>query len=115
MKTFGDRLSYLRNRRGISQEDLSKLFKIGKSTLGMYETNKREPDHEMTAKIADYFEVSVDWLTTGREFKYTPMASSEQEFVLKEFVERYSIDLSSPEKKEKLEKIIQLVFEDDAD
>lgn len=80
MKSFGERISYLRNKKGLSQEELAKILKIGKSTLGMYETDKREPKHEMTAKIADYFEVSIDWLTTGRENK------KESEYTLPEEV-----------------------------
>ncbi|WP_060862889.1 helix-turn-helix domain-containing protein [Paenibacillus riograndensis] len=66
MKSFGERLSYLRTKKGLSQEELSKILKIAKSTLGMYEIDKREPNHEMTAKIAEFFDVNVGWLTTGK-------------------------------------------------
>ncbi|ASS66250.1 helix-turn-helix transcriptional regulator [Paenibacillus sp. RUD330] len=111
METFGSRLAYLRSRTGLSQEELAERLKIAKSTLGMYETGKREPSHEMTARIADYFEVNIDWLTTGRESVYTQQLSK-QELLLKEIVEKYEIDLERPGSKEKLEKIIQVVFED---
>lgn len=67
MASLGSRISYLRNKRGISQEEFSKILKIGKSTLGMYEIDKREPSHEMSARIANYFNVSLDWLLTGNE------------------------------------------------
>ncbi|WP_308636252.1 helix-turn-helix domain-containing protein [Paenibacillus silvisoli] len=112
MRTFGERLSYLRHRKELSQEEFSKVLRIGKSTLGMYETNKREPAHEMTAQIADYFEVSVDWLVTGKEFKHAPMSATQEELVIKDLVTRYNIDLTRPRAREKLEKIIQLVFEE---
>lgn len=69
MKSFGERISYLRNKKGMSQDELAKILKIGKSTLGMYETDKREPNHEMTARIAEFFDVSIDWITTGKENK----------------------------------------------
>ncbi|WP_339188455.1 helix-turn-helix transcriptional regulator [Paenibacillus sp. FSL R5-0490] len=72
----------MRNKKGLSQEELAKIFKIGKSTLGMYETNKREPKHDMTARIAEYFEVSIDWLTTGKSDK----EKSEGEYTLPEEV-----------------------------
>ncbi|MBP3965593.1 helix-turn-helix domain-containing protein [Paenibacillus lignilyticus] len=112
MRTFGERLSYLRHRKGLSQEEFSKLLSIGKSTLGMYETNKREPGHDMTSHIAAFFEVSVDWLTTGKEFAHTPMASTQEEIIIKDLVQRYNIDLTRERTREKLEKIIQLVFEE---
>ena len=67
MSSIGARIAHLRAKRGMSQEELAKLLKIGKSTLGMYETDKREPSHETTTRIADYFEVTIDWLLTGRE------------------------------------------------
>ena len=113
MNTFGDRLSYLRNKRGLSQEELAKIFKIGKSTLGMYETNKREPAHEMTSKFADFFEVSVDWLTTGKEFSGVHQVLTHEEIGLKKLVEKYNVDLDRPGTEEKLEQIIKLVFSDD--
>ncbi|AZN43320.1 helix-turn-helix domain-containing protein [Paenibacillus albus] len=112
MHTFGERLAYLRYRKDMSQEEFAKRLNIGKSTLGMYETNKREPGHEMTAQIAAYFEVSVDWLTTGKEFKHRPMSATREEMIIKDLVARYSINLSNPRTREKLEKIIQLVFDD---
>lgn len=94
MKSFGERISYLRNKRELSQEELAKILKIGKSTLGMYETDKREPNHEMTAKIAEFFDVSIDWLTTGKE-KESVQALPE-EFVnslIKEAETEYKVNL----------------------
>lgn len=67
MSSLGARIAYLRAKGGMSQEELAKKLKIGKSTLGMYETDKREPSHETTTKIADEFNVTIDWLLTGRD------------------------------------------------
>ncbi|KAA8747146.1 helix-turn-helix domain-containing protein [Paenibacillus sp. UASWS1643] len=98
MKSFGERLSYLRNKKGLSQDELAKIFKIGKSTLGMYETNKREPKHEMTARIAEYFDVSMDWLTTGKnekELKESSYALPEEVIlnVIREAEAEFKVDL----------------------
>ena len=64
--TFGERLAELRKKQGLSQNDLANKLNISKSTLAMYETDKRQPNFEMQTKIADYFEVSIDYLL-GRE------------------------------------------------
>lgn len=96
MKSFGERLSYLRNKKGLSQEELAKVFKIGKSTLGMYETNKREPKHDMTARIAEYFNVSIDWLTTGKNEKSESELALPEEVVsnvIREAEEHYGVNL----------------------
>lgn len=67
METLGSRISYLRSKKGMSQEELAKYLKLAKSTLGMYETNKREPSFETISLIANFFGVSIDWLLTGKE------------------------------------------------
>lgn len=67
--TFGERLAILRNDKNMSQDELAKNLKLGKSTFGMYETNKREPDLNTVTLIAAYFDVSLDWLITGKSFK----------------------------------------------
>jgi transcriptional regulator with XRE-family HTH domain len=56
------RLRELREQSSILQKDLSAELKIGISTLSQYETNKREPDIQTILRIADYFNVSVDYL-----------------------------------------------------
>ncbi|MNW58092.1 HTH-type transcriptional regulator Xre [compost metagenome] len=95
MNTFGERLSYLRNRRGLSQEELSKILKVAKSTLGMYETDKREPKHEMTARIANFFDVSIDWLTTGKNEKESDYSLPENTVlqIIKEAEKEYKVNL----------------------
>lgn len=58
----GTRIAELRNNAHMSQFQLAKVLKIGTSTLGMYETNKREPSPKVLKRIADYFNVSTDYL-----------------------------------------------------
>jgi transcriptional regulator with XRE-family HTH domain len=72
---FGDRLKRLRTERKITQSELGKLFGISSSTIGMYEQNRREPDAQTLIKIAEYFEVSTDYLLGNDE---KPSAVSEQ-------------------------------------
>lgn len=61
-----DQLIALRKAAGLSQYELARQLKIGRSALGNYEMGEREPDFETTTKLADYFGVSVDFLM-GRE------------------------------------------------
>ena len=58
----GTRIAELRNNAHMSQFQLAKVLKIGTSTLGMYETNKREPSPKVLKRIADHFNVSIDYL-----------------------------------------------------
>lgn len=66
MSSFGQRLSSLRADKGLSQSELATRLNISKSALAMYEIDKREPGFETINRIADFFDVSVDYLM-GRE------------------------------------------------
>lgn len=65
-RVFIERLKMLRKERGISQEILSAALYIDRTTLAGYETGKRMPDVEMMWAIADYFDVTIDYLV-GRQ------------------------------------------------
>lgn len=58
----------MRKAKGITQIEFAKVFNIAKGTVGNWETGKREPDNETLLRIAEYFNVSVDYLL-GREDK----------------------------------------------
>lgn len=60
--TLGENIAALRNKQGLSQIQLAKKLNIGTSTLGMWETDKRKPNPEALLQIADYFEVTTDYL-----------------------------------------------------
>lgn len=41
---------------------------MSREALSYYENGKRSPDVEMLVKLSQYFNVSVDYLITGKEF-----------------------------------------------
>ena len=55
-------LRYLRKREGLSQAELATKLKLSQSTIGMYETGRREPDFEVLESIADFFNVDMNFL-----------------------------------------------------
>lgn len=59
---FNEILRILRRKKNLSQKDLGNKLGLAESTIGMYEQGKRQPDYETLLKIADYFEVTVDYL-----------------------------------------------------
>ena len=65
---FARILQDLREDRDISRKDLALALNISVSTLGMYEQGRREPNIDMLIKMADYFDVSIDFLV-GISFK----------------------------------------------
>lgn len=68
---FGDRLKLLRKENNLTQSELAKIFSLGESTISFYESNKRTPDYELLQKIANYFNVSTDYLLGRTSTKTT--------------------------------------------
>lgn len=60
---FHKRLKSLRNERKLSQIDLADLLNVTRATISAYETNKIMPPYEKIKILADYFSVSVEYLT----------------------------------------------------
>ncbi len=65
---FKDILYNLRTEKGLSQAKLAKSLNVSTGTIGMLETGKRMPSVEMQEALADYFNVSLDYLM-GRDTK----------------------------------------------
>ena len=78
MNTFPDILKYLRKREHYTQEELAAALGISRSRLNNYEQGIREPDSETASLIADFFNVTFDFLF-GRTEKYD---ITEQEYQL---------------------------------
>lgn len=68
---LGEKLSQLRKNSNYTQDYLSKALKISRSALSQYEINKRQPDYETLVKIANFFDVSTDYLL-GNEYSKSP-------------------------------------------
>lgn len=64
-----ERIRVLREKADISREEFAKKIGITYAALSKYETGKRAPDYEVLQKIADYFEVSTDYLLGRTENK----------------------------------------------
>lgn len=59
---FKERFADLRAKSGLSQSKLGKALALSPATIGYYENGSRLPDIETAARIAQYFDVSADYL-----------------------------------------------------
>jgi len=59
---YGERLKALRSTMGLSQQELAHELNINRSTYARYELKQTQPDFETLQKIADFFNVTVDYL-----------------------------------------------------
>ena len=58
----------LRKKQGMSQSQLAKELSVSPSTIGMYEQGRRVPALDTLISMARLFNVSLDYLVTGKEF-----------------------------------------------
>ena len=61
-KQLGERIKYLRNEKGIGQNLLAKELQLSNASISYWETGKQEPSAQAIFKIAQYFNVSADYL-----------------------------------------------------
>jgi len=91
MKTLGERIKYLRTQKGLSMDALRKALviplqdededeeligfaRISTATISNLENNKHKPTSDIVVALSRFFNVSCDWLLTGKEFKYEPLS-----------------------------------------
>ncbi|MEK4936713.1 transcriptional regulator [Bacillus pseudomycoides] len=100
---FGNQLHFLRKQRKLRQEDMAKHLGIARTTYAMYEQGNREPDYDTLQKLADFFDVSLDYLL-GRTNKINSKKVNFEEFVQDRELGLWFKDIkeASPEKREEL-------------
>lgn len=59
---IGERLLLLRQEADLTQDELAAILKINKHSISSYERGRSEPSDEIKIAIAQYFNVSVDYL-----------------------------------------------------
>lgn len=62
MDEFPVRLKRLREQRRMNQKALGECCGLSKNIIGKYERSEREPTAASLIKIADFFDVSTDYL-----------------------------------------------------
>jgi transcriptional regulator with XRE-family HTH domain len=62
MATFSERLKELRKARGVTQKAAAQFLGITEQAYQKYEYAMREPDHETTINLAEFYQISIDYL-----------------------------------------------------
>lgn len=109
---LNERIVKLRKLRKITQEELAKKIGSTRSALSQYEIGTRSPDYETLKKIADYFEVSTDYLLGKTEI---PSGAAAPGSSIKErkaaamaaVAEEYGFDLTNEDDYKIIEQLLQ--------
>ena len=63
MANFGDKFKKLRIEKGVTQKQIAEYLKIATNNYQNFEYGKIKPSLENLIALADYFNVSIDYLT----------------------------------------------------
>ena len=62
MSIFGDNIKRLRKNKGLKQQELAEILGVKRNTYSDWENGKTEPSFDNLFKLADFFDISLDWL-----------------------------------------------------
>lgn len=72
---FGERLKELRLKSKLKQSELGEKIGVSASTIGMYEQGRRFADQSTLIKLAEYFNVTTDYLLGHTKTSYSVNAN----------------------------------------
>lgn len=62
-------LKIIRKQRKLNQQKVAMDLNISREALSYYENGKREPSLALLVAMSDYYNVSINFLITGKEFQ----------------------------------------------
>lgn len=83
MSTIGDRIKEKRNEAGMTQLELANKLSVTDRAVSKWEQNQGNPDISILPRIAEIFNVSLDYLMTGAESKKEIVIMSKMEYCAK--------------------------------
>ena len=62
-------LKEIRKKKNLNQQKVAMDLSISREALSLYENGKRNPSLQMLVALSNYYNVSIDYLITGKEFQ----------------------------------------------
>ena len=72
MREIGDTLANLRREKGIGQKEMASLLNLSVGTISNYENGVHSPDLNTLCRLADFFDVTADYLLGRTEYRCPP-------------------------------------------
>ena len=99
MKSVGETIADLRTEREMGQKELAALLNVSVGTISNYEKGVHFPDLDSLRKMADLFDVTVDYLLGRTGYRCSPESLKEYitaDYTVSEFVNTViSLDAAS--------------------
>ena len=112
MSVFGERLKELRKKHKLTQPVFAKKINAGKSTVAMWETGDRHPDHDTIRKIAAFFSCTSDYLLGLSDHPHYTAKEQEEKLdpdIFEKLVEMYKEGRLTKEDMDKINEYAEFV------
>ena len=109
---FNEKLKFLRKYQHLTQTELAKKLNMNQRTYSQYETGANEPDIATIKKLANFFDVSIDYLLENDKSCLDAMDTVDFETMI--LYGKYTIKSKFPTERERkmLHTIVNAIFEE---
>lgn len=106
-----NRLRFLRNEKGESLEKIANYLNVTMQTISNYETEKRDMTPDTILKLAEYFNVSTDYLLGKSDIRNPEKVDLDKE-LLNIGLNKKDYTPPTKEQQEKIEEFARFVLKD---
>lgn len=106
---FKDRLVQLRKELDLTQETFAEKIGFSRTAISAWEIGRNEPSNADTIKIADFFNVSVDYLLGKSDVRNPEQIDSDK---INIGLSKNDYDLPTKEQQDKIEEFARFVLKD---
>jgi transcriptional regulator with XRE-family HTH domain len=108
MSDLGKRIQDLRKQIGLTQAQLAAKIKISHTQLTRYENSKVQPPADVLNRLADVFDVSIDYMVNGNKSDKAEQTLKDAELI-KQFKQ---LDQLPEEEKKSILKVLNALIRD---
>lgn len=109
---FKERLALLRKEKHLNQEEFAKKLGYTRTAISAWEVGRNEPSNADTIKIADFFNVSVDYLLGKSDVRKPETQNEDLLDLAKVGFTRENYKPPSDKQKEQIRTILETILED---
>ncbi len=109
---FNEKLVMLRRRYSVSQSDLAEAVGVSRKSIQFYESGERYPRSRVLSKLAEFFNVSLEYMTSEDEHYIPEKTSGSAAVLVNEVAALFAGGTLSEEDKDLAMRVIQEAYWD---
>ena len=107
-----NRLKFLREEKNMLQEDIGRVINVSARTISNYETENRKMSPDIIIKLANFFNVSIEYLLGTTDNRYPNSYENDLLELAKVGFTRENYEPPTEKQKEQIRAIIETILQD---